>query len=89
MYVHSDAYAFGKGIKALFHYWIEAISGAAPEAETDVDGGDAGLVGDGEAMTLAAAAACLEKKLRPKSLLKFSQNGFGRRKPGHNDYPWA
>ena len=55
--VHSDAYAFGKGIKALFHYCIEAISGATPEAETHVDGGDAGLVGDGEAMTLAAAAA--------------------------------
>ena len=34
--LHSGAYAVGKGIKALFHYWIEAISGAAPEAETDV-----------------------------------------------------
>ena len=44
--VHSDAYAFGKGIKALFHYCIEAISGATPEAETHVDGGDAGLPRD-------------------------------------------
>ena len=43
--VHRDAYAVGKGIQTLFRYCIEAISGAAPEAETDVDGGAAGLVG--------------------------------------------
>ena len=55
--VHSDAYAVGKGIQALFRYCIEAITGAAPEAGTDADGGAAGLVGDGEAMNLAATAA--------------------------------
>ena len=36
--VHSDAYAVGKGIQALFRYCIEAITGAAPEAGTDADG---------------------------------------------------
>ena len=41
--IHNDAYALGKGIKALFDYWIEAISGAAPDAETDADGGAADL----------------------------------------------
>ena len=46
--IHNGAYAVGKGIKAMFSYWIEAISGAAPDAETDADGGAADLVGDGD-----------------------------------------